>query len=240
MSSTRSQLLTLLGQKILDGGRRTTAAFVRVFETEAIDSYVNKTDDLDINGGYLGIASGRVDVTKINSATPLGYFLSDSGTWTQQSVTPLFNRFSTTGNTTTTETDLVSNTIAAGQLTADGDKLKAEYGGNFAGNATASARIRVYFGGTSIFDTTAISVPAAASWVAKVTIIRASSSSVRYMISLTTEEAPLAAYTSVGEVTGLTLSNTNVLRISGQASGGGAASNDITLLLSEVNYYKKA
>ncbi len=56
------------------------------------------------------------------------------------------------------------------------------------------------------------------------------------MVSFTTEGAALAAYTAVGELTGLTLSGTNILKITGQAAGVGAASNDIVAKMGQVKW----
>lgn len=81
MSSTRSQLLTIRNQKILSGNSDTTAQHLREYEGEFIGSAVNLIDDMNVNGGYLGIQSGRVNQAFINSATPGNYFLRDDGTW---------------------------------------------------------------------------------------------------------------------------------------------------------------
>lgn len=140
---------------------------------------------------------------------------------------PQADHFADGSNVTTTETDLYSDTLSAGLLATNGDKIKADYGGVFVSSATATRQIKVYFGGTVIFDTGALTLSLSAAWVAQVTIIRVSATVIRYSISFTTEGAALAAYTSVGELTGLTLSATNVLKITGQASGVGAASSDI-------------
>jgi hypothetical protein len=148
----------------------------------------------------------------------------------------LFRRFADSGNSGAGETDLYSNLIAASQLAANGEKLEAKYGGIFVGHATATRQIRVYFAGTAIFDSTAILIAANASWTVLISIIRVSSSVVRYMITLATQNAPLATYTSVGELTGLTLSGTNILKITGQAAGVGAATNDIVAKLGSIEW----
>lgn len=152
----------------------------------------------------------------------------------------LFDHISDGGNGGTAETDLYSDTIAAGQLTANGDKLEAEYGGVFVSSATATRQVRIYFGGTAIFDTGALTLSLSSAWTGYATLIRQDSATVRYMISLTTEGAALAAYTAVGTLGGLTLSNTNILKITGQAAGVGAASNDIVAKLGTVAYVKAA
>ncbi len=152
----------------------------------------------------------------------------------------LFDHYATVGNGTTVETDLYSDTIADGQLAANGDKLEAEYGGTFVSSATATRQIKLYFGGTAIFDTGALTLSLSSAWTMYVSIIRVSSSVIRYMISLTTEGAALAAYTAVGELTGLTLANTQVMKVTGQAAGVGAASDDILAKMATIIYMPAA
>jgi hypothetical protein len=150
----------------------------------------------------------------------------------------LVDYFTDAGNGTTVETDLYSTTLPAGILANNGDKLCAECGGKFVSSATATRQVRVYFAGTVIFDTGALTLSLSAAWTGYLTIIRVSATVIRYMVSFTTEGAALAAYTSCGELTGLTLSGTNVLKITGQAGGVGAATNDVVAKMGFVE--KKA
>lgn len=53
MASSISQLLTLLSQKILSGGRQTTAQKVRDFDSEFIDSALNKVDGGTVQGNIV-------------------------------------------------------------------------------------------------------------------------------------------------------------------------------------------
>ncbi len=152
----------------------------------------------------------------------------------------LFDHFASVGNGTTVETDLYSDTIAARQLVNNGDKLEAYYGGSFVSSGTATREIKIYFGGTVIFDTGTLTLSLSSQWTAYVDLIRVSASVVRYMVSFTTEGAALAAYTAAGEVTGLTLANTNILKITGQAAGVGAATNDIVAKLGSVKFLAAA
>lgn len=152
----------------------------------------------------------------------------------------LFDHFASVGNTTTAETDLYSDTIAAGQLGANGAKLTASYGGTFVSSGTATREVKIYFGGSVIFDSGTLTVSLSAAWAVSLTVIRVSATVVRYTASFTTEGAALSAYTSVGEVTGLTLSGTNILKITGQAGGVGAATNDIVAVMGNVNYLAAA
>lgn len=151
-----------------------------------------------------------------------------------------FDHFVNAGNTTTSETDLYSDTIPANGLGTDGDKLAVEYGGVYVSSGTATRQIRIYFGGSVIFDTGALTLSLSSAWTAYVSIIRVSATIIRYMISFTTEGAALAAYTAVGELTGLTLSNSNIIKITGQAAGVGAATNDIVAKLGTGSWYPAA
>ena len=148
----------------------------------------------------------------------------------------LFDHYADAGNVTTGETDLYSDTLAANTLGANGDKVNAQYGGLFVSSATATREIKIYFAGTAIFDTGALTLSLSSAWTVYATIVRVSASVVRYMISLTTEGAALSAYTAVGELTGLTLSSTAILKITGQAAGVGAATNDIVAKLGKVDF----
>jgi len=139
----------------------------------------------------------------------------------------IFDHFADAGNTTTTETDLYSDTIPASTLDANGVKLSAEYGGTFVSSATATRQVKVYFAGTVIFDSGALTVSAAASWNLDVLIVRVSSTVVRYTIIFLSGGLSSLTPPSTGELTGLTLSNSAVLKITGQSAGTGAATNDI-------------
>ncbi len=150
----------------------------------------------------------------------------------------LFDHFADVGNTHTDGTvdDLYSDTLAAGQLANNGEKIESEYGGIFVSSATATREIQIWFAGTSIFDTGTLTLSLSSAWTCYVTLIRVSASIIRYMISMTTEGAALAAYTAVGELTGLTLSGTNILKITGQANGVGAAASDVLAKMGSVSW----
>jgi hypothetical protein len=152
----------------------------------------------------------------------------------------IFDHFVNAGNVTTGETDLYSDTLAASTLSVNGDKIEAQYAGVFVSSGTATRQVRVYFGGTLVFDTGTLTLSLSAAWDCFVKCIRVSASVVRVAVSLTTEGAALAAYTAYTEVTGLTLTNTQVLKITGQAAGIGAATNDIVAKLGDVKFFPAA
>lgn len=148
----------------------------------------------------------------------------------------LFVHFADAGNVTTGETDLYSDTLAAGQLSANGQRLEYEAGGVFVSSATATRQIKMYFGGTVVFDTGALTLSLSAAWSLYASIVRVSASVVRVVVSFTTEGAALSAYTQYTEVTGLTLSNTQIAKITGTAAGVGAATNDLVAKLGSIEW----
>lgn len=153
----------------------------------------------------------------------------------------LFDHYADANNATTTETDLYSDTIAAGKLAANGDKIFARYQGTFTGAAAASQDLRVYFGGTKIYDSGALSIGVATdNWTLETLIIRESSSVVRCSVSVSSDFATLFPYSAYTRITGLTLANTEILKLTGQAAGAGAASNQITATLGTVSYQPAA
>lgn len=149
----------------------------------------------------------------------------------------LFDHYTDVGNGTTVETDLYTDTLVANQFLNNGDKVDAEYGGLFVSHATATRELKVYFAGTVILDTgaltTALTTP---TWKINVFLIRVSATVIRYAVDLETNGLTTRTYTNVGELTGLTLSGANILKITGQAGGVGAASNDIVAKLGNVRY----
>lgn len=155
---------------------------------------------------------------------------------TVRSVAVLFNHYADAGNTATSETDLYTDTLAAGQLAANGAKVEAKYGGTNV-NSTSTKQLRGYFGGTMIFDTGALTISAASSWELEVLVIRVSASVVRCSCKLNLTGASTGAYANYGEVTGLTLANTQILKVTGQAAGVGAATNDIVAKVGMAIFY---
>lgn len=148
--------------------------------------------------------------------------------------TVLFDHYASVGNIGTGEDTLYTDTTTQNTLLNNGDKLEIEYGGSFVSSATATRQLKVYFGGTAIFDSGALTLSLSSAWTIYATIIRVSGTVVRYMVSMTTQGAALAAYTAVGELTGLTLSNSNILKITGEAAGAGAATDDIVIKMGYV------
>ena len=141
-------------------------------------------------------------------------------------VTPLFDYYSDVGNSGTSETDLYSSTLAAGELANNGDKLVIWYGINLPSASGATVNIRMYFGGSAIFGTGALTKLGAGWMDIRVEIIRVSSTAIRYTAFFQNTGYGSVPLVGGAELAGLTLSSTNVIKITGQAGAGGA-SNDI-------------
>lgn len=197
-------------------------------------------DILFVGGSALGSGAGgnvRFQGGTSASGTP-GVLQTVNGAGAIANAPPgvLFDHFADQGNGTTVETDLYSDTLVASQLFLNGDKLRCEYGGVFVSSATATRQLKVYFAGTLIFDSGALTLSLSSAWDVSVLVIRESSTVIRAVVSMTTQGAALAAYTAYTRITGLTLSGTNILKITGQAAGVGAATNDIVAKLGYVEY----
>jgi hypothetical protein len=139
----------------------------------------------------------------------------------------IFDHYTDANNSGTGETDLYSYTTPASTLANDGAKLTAKYSGTF-NDATATGTIKVYFAGTAIGNTGALTVSSTGTWTVEVLIIRTSSTTARCSVEILTPTCSTTIYTNETDLTSLTLSGTNIIKITGTAGGGGGGSNDIT------------
>lgn len=129
------------------------------------------------------------------------------------------------GNTTTSETDLYSYTLSSGVLTTNGNTITGKFGGSYA-SAASTRRLRLYFAGTAIFDTGALTITGAATWGVEFMITRASGTAVRYVVTSINTGLTTQGYISSSELSSINLASSNILKITGQAGSGGA-NNDI-------------
>ena len=206
----------------------------------------------------IGASVGSVFVNTATVLTPIVYVCSSNtvgaAVWTQVSggvtsvngsagavtITPttlgsnlnLAASFTDATNSGATETDLYATTLAAGQYAADGDMVEALYVGNTATTA-AGKTLRVYFGGTVVSTLALGSLGSNIPWIVQVTTVRQSSSVVRVGV-LNYQQAMTSGLVDFADVTGLTLTNTQVLKITGEAT----ATNDIVARLGYLKYGK--
>lgn len=207
----------------------------------------NKTFTLQNKTGILAMTDDNIsqftnDTGFLASGDNVSELTNDAGyiTFDEQSVQMLFDYFT---NTTVggAEADIYTDTIAAGQLATNGEKLIAEYSGNFVTVGTELTQLKVYFAGTAIWDSTGIApATGTSSWRVFVEIIRVSATVVRCTVSLNTTGASGFVYCTYTELTGLTLSGTNILKITGTSSGVDSGSGDIIGRMGYVQWKKSA
>lgn len=143
-------------------------------------------------------------------------------------------------NTGTSETDLYSHTTPANTLDVDGQKLTARFSGIFS-DITATGRLRCYFGGSNIFDSGALTLTSSTgNWDVELLIIRSSATTVRVIVTATAPGASTSQFTTQSDVGGLTLTGTNILKITGTAGGAGGGTGDITAKLGVIKWFGAA
>lgn len=139
------------------------------------------------------------------------------------------------------EADIYSSTLPANAFGTNGDKVKAYYGGNFVTVGTELAQLKVVLAGTTIWDSTGVApTTGTTSWRVVVELIRVSATVVRYTVSLNTTGASGFVYCTSGELTGLTLSGTNILKLTGTSSGVGSGAGDIVGKMGWVEWLSAA
>jgi hypothetical protein len=125
--------------------------------------------------------------------------------------------FTQQGNGAGSETTLYSFSVTGGTLSSDGDSLSVVAAGTFA-NTANNKRIRLKFGATTVFDSTALAITTAADWMLISTIIRSSATSQKIITELKTSSSVLVStvdYNTSSE----TLASASTLALTGEASG---------------------
>lgn len=130
-------------------------------------------------------------------------------------------------NSGTSETDIQTYTTKASTLGATGEMLTFDYA-MVLNDITATAQIKVLFAGATIGDTGALTVSATGAVIVRGWIIRTGASTARASVSISSPTASTAVYTAETDLTGLTFTNTNILKTTATAAGAGGGSSDIT------------
>lgn len=131
----------------------------------------------------------------------------------------------TTGNTAATETDIRTTTLAAGQLSADGQSVRFDAAGSFAATISTNKRLIAYIAGTPVLDSGSLAITSANTWRLTSNCYRDSATSLKCSTILSSSATgALTALSQYVAVTGLTLSNTQIYKI----TGNGTLANDVT------------
>lgn len=150
----------------------------------------------------------------------------------------LFDTNADVGNTSTSESDLNSYVVPANRLALDGEKLFFHFSGTIVGS-TSLKQLKLYFAGNSFFASPAMTVTGStASWDLNGWVIRSSSTQLRTVATLNLYNGTTQTYTGIGEIGTLNFATTNIMKLTGQASSTGAATNDIISTQSTIEWKK--
>jgi hypothetical protein len=221
------------GNIYIGAGTTTTADPTSRLEIAAGSTTAN-TAPIELNSGALETTI-RVGLVEYNNS----HYVSNNALNRYGIGGPIADFTTDVNNTSTTETDLLTYTTKASTLSATGEKLAFDASGTF-NDITSTAQVQFYFGGTNIGNTGALTVSATGAWTARILIIRTGSTTARAQVNISTPSASTASYTSETDITGLTFTNTNILKITGTAGGASGGSNDITAKMGTIIFWPAA
>ena len=211
-----------------------TTAFLNVFGTGNVT--INNTVDsgyrLDVNGTTRLQSTLTLGSVPTTSASTYDVLTRNTSTGVVEKVSNIIpiqlkDFYVDVNNVGIVETDLLTYTTLANRLNAIGEKIVASYAGTF-NDATASSQLKVVFGTTVIGDTGALTMSIAGAWIINTSIMRTGATTARSMVNISTPGASTASYTKYTSLAGLTFSNSNIIKITGTASGATGGDNDIT------------
>lgn len=142
---------------------------------------------------------------------------------------------------TTSETDLFTYTTPASTLAATGEKLIGRFIVNLT-DVVTSYQFRAYFGGTAV-TLLAVNIQSGLGACAaqiEVTVIRTGASTARISINETMDQTFVSGGVMEADITGLTFTNTNIIKVTVQGSGGSASSGDAVAKLGTIFWYPAA
>jgi len=222
---------TIVGFRIFNTNNASVSAHARYEMTTGGASGGDPYTAYTVNGVTVwsqGIDNSDSDTFKISESATLGTndrFILRTGGLTSVRVGlstkqatlggSIKKYFTSVGNVTTGEDDLFTYTTEANIFGTNGDNIEGEYSGTTAANAN-NKTFKFYFAGTNLLNSGALALNDK-NWKFTFTIIRVSSTVVRYSVEFD-YEGNTATILEVGELTGLTLSGTNILKITGEAT----------------------
>lgn len=191
--------VTLLGAVSLAGGV-VSGAYIRFIS--ATVAYV-----MSANNVTWGQISSR-------PTTVAGFVITDT-------ISILNSQFTSVGNVGTGDDTLHTFTVPGGTLATNGQTVTAYAAGTFAATAN-NKRLRVKWGATTIFDSGALAVTAASSWVLEIRIMRTGAATQRCCVTLTSSDAAITINANYATATE-TLTSGSALSVTGEAT----SNNDI-------------
>jgi hypothetical protein len=134
----------------------------------------------------------------------------------------LFVLATQTGNTAGVETDLQTYTLPANTVSGDGDALMFYGAGLFGAVASADKRLRVKFGGTTIFDSGALAITSQ-DWMLEGWIVRTELAAQKCITRVTNQSTTIAFAPVDYITTAIAWSADAILKV----TGAGTNANDV-------------
>lgn len=169
----------------------------------------------------LGILNDTIVVGKFSPYGPYSFLAGTTTASYARAGGILYASTTTQGNTAATETDLFSYPVATSTLASLGDTIEFASAGTFANTASVDKRVKVKFGGDTIFDSGNIAAIATTSWSIKGTLMRVTQTSTKTSVDLVTSFSSLPATTSYFNATSSLTSTVNLI-----ITGNGTNAND--------------
>lgn len=204
---------------LLQVGNASAAAYNRL-GTATTDHSLSAADDLliggklEVNGAiyadstFVGASSVSVKAGSSTAYANMGGVLAESHTDAEASGSGV-------------ENDIYSYPVPASVLSLNGASLHAKYSGTMISSSGLTPELWAYFGGTNVFDSGVLGATLGGSyWSLDVWVVRDSSSSVRVTTNMNTQKIVSGAtYCQHATVTGLTLTDAQILKITGRVAG---------------------
>lgn len=139
-----------------------------------------------------------------------------------------------------TEDDLFTDTLDAGLLAVNGEKVMAKtHVQTVPQHIADTRRIKQYFGGTLIWDSGALTLAAGSDFEISTVIIRKDATTALCLVSVVTTSVSTVPCVQQTVVTA-TLSEAQILKTTGIAAGTGAASGDIVATMGTAQWQPAA
>lgn len=224
-------ITTLYGLKVAAITTGSTNVGVGIGAAGTNTLWVNNTSDSTNVAGGAVFGSSKDTALYRDSAHTLAVYTGSTSVGANLGGT-LDTNTTTVGNVGTGEDNLMSFSVGAGSLAANGEYIEFDAAGTIANNVNAK-RIRIKFGATTIFDTGAAGIPVstAIDWVISGKIIRTGATTQKCMVSMNTNNATLASYADYSTAAE-TLSGAVTLQFTGEA----VSDNDIVQEIMTVKW----
>lgn len=172
---------------------------------------------------------GTTEIMRLTGDGDLGIRAGTSSTLAKVGGTLSVNT-TTVGNVGTGEDDLMSYAIPANTLATDKDRVTFEAVGTFLGSANTKT-LKVKYGATTLFDSTALAIASDADWALTGYIIRTGAATQKCVVAFRSSSAVLATYTDYTPATE-TLSGAVTLKLTGEAT----ANNEVVQQIMTVDW----